>query len=117
MGQPVVWFEVIGSDRASLLRFYEQMFDWKSTDADGAPYSMIDTGAGEGINGGIGEPPPGRQGHVTFYVKVDDPGAALDRAAELGGSKLMGPMDMPDGSTVGLFTDPEGHVIGVHRPA
>jgi uncharacterized protein len=113
MGKPVMWFEVLGKDRAGLLRFYEQLFEWKSTDVDGVPYSMIDTGAGQGINGGIGEPPPGGQSHVTVYVSVDDVGAALEQASALGGDTVMGPMEMPDGTIVGLFTDPEGHVIGV----
>jgi predicted enzyme related to lactoylglutathione lyase len=116
MGQPVVWFEVLGNDRDALVRFYGDLFDWRATPVENWPYSMIDTGAGAGIGGGIGQPPDGSPGHVTFYVQVDDVGSALERVKELGGSPVMGPMGMSDGSTTGLFTDPEGHVIGVHQP-
>jgi uncharacterized glyoxalase superfamily protein PhnB len=48
--------------------------------------------------------------------RIDDVGSKLDRIKELGGSPVMRPMDMPNGSTTGLFTDPEGYVIGVHTP-
>ena len=69
---------------------------------------------GIGIGGGIGTAPEGYQGHVTFYVEVPDVGAALEKAESLGGSRMMGPDEMPEvGITIGLFTDPEGHVIGL----
>jgi uncharacterized protein len=91
MGQPVVWFEVLGNDRDALVRFYGDLFDWRAAPVEGWPYSMIDTGADGGIGGGIGQPPDGAPGHVTFYVKVDDVGSTLERIKELGGSPLMGP--------------------------
>ena len=116
MGQPVVWFEVIGTDRDALLGFYCELFGWRASPVGGWPYSTIDTGAEEGIGGGIGEPTNGVANHVTFYVRVDDVAAALEQVEELGGEPVMGPTDMP-GGTVALFADPEGHVIGLHRPA
>jgi predicted enzyme related to lactoylglutathione lyase len=50
---------------------------------------------------------------VTFYVEVPDVEEALAKAASLGGTRMMGPDDVMPGLTIGLFTDPEGHVIGV----
>ena len=71
---------------------------------------------GIGIGGGIGTAPDGYDGHVTFYVQVSDVGAALEKAEGLGGTRMMGPDEMPEvGITIGLFSDPEGHVIGVVR--
>jgi predicted enzyme related to lactoylglutathione lyase len=71
----------------------------------------------EGIGGGIGSAPEGYQGHVTFYVQVPDVGATLDQAERLGGSRMMGPDEVPGaGIVIGLFSDPEGHVIGVMSP-
>jgi predicted enzyme related to lactoylglutathione lyase len=52
-------------------------------------------------------------GHVTIYVQVPDVEEALVKAEELGGTRMMGPDQPPGGPTIGLFTDPEGHVIGV----
>jgi uncharacterized protein len=111
MGNPTMWFEVAGKDREAMKGFYSQLFEWKLSDMDGMPYSTIDTG-GEGIPGGIGEAPEGDPGHVTFYVQVDDIEASLAKAEQLGGKKLMGPMDIPNGQ-IALFADPEGHRIGL----
>lgn len=77
------------------------------------PYTVVDAG-GKGIQGGIGQTPDGKA-HVTFYVEVDDLEAALGKAEELGGSRVMGPTDIPSGQ-IAMFTDPEGHLIGLMRP-
>jgi predicted enzyme related to lactoylglutathione lyase len=69
---------------------------------------------GVGIGGGIGTGPDGYEGHVTFYVGVDDVEEALAKAESLGGTRVMGPMTMDEPPiTLGQFTDPEGHVIGL----
>ena len=58
--------------------------------------------------------PEGYEGHVTFYVEVDDVEEALKKAESLGGTRMMGPEEIPGvGITIALFTDPEGHVIGL----
>lgn len=111
MGNPTMWFEVAGKDRQGLKDFYSQLFEWQLTDMEAMPYSTIDTG-GEGISGGIGAAQEGSPGHVTFYVRVEDIDAALAKAEGLGGKKVMGPIDIPSGQ-IGLFTDPEGHQIGL----
>jgi predicted enzyme related to lactoylglutathione lyase len=111
MSNPTMWFEVAGKDREAMKAFYSQLFEWKLTDMDAMPYTTIDAG-GEGIPGGIGEAPDGHPGHVTFYVQVDDIEGSLARAEQLGGKKLMGPMDIPSGQ-IAMFTDPEGHEIGL----
>ncbi len=50
---------------------------------------------------------------MTFYVAVPDVEQALAKAESLGGSRMMGPEQVMESLTIGLFTDPEGHVIGV----
>ncbi len=122
MGQPVVHFEVVGKDVDKLRDFYGELFDWKFNTVPGGPtdYSTVsrEDNAGEdgvGIGGGVGSSPDGYDGHVTFYVETDDVGGSLAKAEELGGTRTMGPakpspdMDME----IGLFTDPEGHTIGL----
>jgi predicted enzyme related to lactoylglutathione lyase len=53
-------------------------------------------------------------GHVTFYVEVPDVEEALVKAESLGGTRLMGPDEVPGaGVVIGQFSDPEGHVIGL----
>ena len=112
MGNPVVHFEVIGSDATALQGFYRDAFDWQ-IEAFDENYAMALPGAGGSINGGIGAAPDGGSGHVTFYVEVDDPAATLARIEGLGGRTVTGPMDVPAGPTIALFADPEGHVVGL----
>jgi predicted enzyme related to lactoylglutathione lyase len=114
MGQPVVHFEVQGNDRKALSRFYAQLFGWKTDDVSEMNYTMVETEANGGINGGIGTTPEGAPGGVTFYVDSDDVAGSLKRVDELGGRTVAGPMDMPDGHKWALFADPEGHVVGLY---
>ena len=50
-----------------------------------------------------------------FYVDVEDVQAALDKAVELGGKKVVGPIPIPAG-TFAWFTDPDGNMIGLMKP-
>jgi predicted enzyme related to lactoylglutathione lyase len=50
---------------------------------------------------------------VTFYVEVPDVEAALAKAESLGGSRMMGPDQVPGGPIIGLFTDLDGNTVGV----
>ena len=120
MGQPVVHFEVMGNDAAALQSFYGDLFGWKFNVDNPMNYAMVDPadnppgGSGtSGIAGGIGQMPEGQPGYATFYVDVPDVEAALAKAVSLGGSRLMGPENVMEGLVIGLFTDPEGHIIGV----
>jgi predicted enzyme related to lactoylglutathione lyase len=118
MGQPVVHFEIIGKDADKLRSYYSQLFGWEIDANNPMNYGMVqrdgNTNAqGAGIGGGIGKGPEGYTGHVTFYVEVPDVEAALSKAESLGGSRMMGPEKVADETEIGLFNDPEGHVVGV----
>ena len=65
----------------------------------------------DGYFTGSGQSPDGN-GHVTFYVEVDDPHAALDKIEQLGGKTVV-PVTEMEMVTFALFADPEGHVVGV----
>jgi predicted enzyme related to lactoylglutathione lyase len=110
---PVVHFEVLGRDASALRKFYSEAFGWSLGPVDGPmEYSMVHLKEAGGIDGGIGEAPQG-PGHVTFYVGVDDPQAALDQVERLGGRTVQAPVQVPGGVTFALFADPEGHVVGL----
>ena len=112
MPNPVVFFEVLGRDAEALPKFYGDAFGW-NMESVMPTYSMARPGAERGIEGGVGSAPEGQPGHVTFYVEVDDLDAALEKVKSLGGSTVAEPMDIPDGPSIALFADPEGHVVGL----
>ena len=111
MGSPVIHFEVVGTNGAKLQEFYGGLFDWKISTDNPMNYGIVDNG-GEGINGGIGETDDGK-GHVTFYVQTDDISKSLEKAESLGGTTVMPRTELGDMVTIGLFADPEGHVVGL----
>jgi uncharacterized protein len=114
MGNPVVHFEVVGRDARALESFYKDAFDWRMEEAMPNPYyAMAHPDSEGGINGGIGQAMGDSAGHVTFYVGVPDLEAALSKIEGLGGSTVMGPMDIPEGPSIAMFSDPEGHVVGL----
>jgi hypothetical protein len=120
MGQPVVHFEVMGKDAAALRSFYGDLFGWKIDADNPMNYGMVSpddnppgSSGTSGIGGGIGQMPEGEPGYATFYIDVPDVEASLAKAEGLGGTRLMGPENVMEGLVIGLFTDPEGHVIGL----
>ncbi len=120
MGQPVVHFEIIGTDPAALRGYYGELFGWTFDTSgpvapevsDAGEYGFVEPGAA-GIPGGVG----GGGAHApraVFYVGVPDVEAALRKAESLGGTRRMGPAQAPGtGLIVGHFTDPEGNLVGL----
>ena len=119
MGNPVVHFEVIGTDGEKLQKYYAELFGWEIDANNDMKYGMVSRDSNPaadgnlGIGGGVAGGPPGYAGHVTFYVAVPDVEAALQKAEELGGKRIMGPEKIMGMVELGQFSDPEGHVIGV----
>jgi predicted enzyme related to lactoylglutathione lyase len=110
MGKPVVHFEVVGTDGVKLQKFYGDLFDWKMNTDNPMNYGIVDNG-GNGINGGVGQSPDGN-GHVTWYVQVEDINGCLEQAEKLGGKTVMPRTEM-DMVTMALMSDPEGNTIGL----
>ncbi|MFD7155148.1 VOC family protein [Kribbella sp. NPDC059898] len=117
MTNQVVHFEIIGTDPARLQHYYRDLFGWtyelgdtvsRQVSEPGRYGSVGDAGLYGGVGGGASLRPK-----VLFYVGVDDVGAALARAEELGGTRVFGPDGVPGRLVVGQFTDPEGNLIGV----
>ena len=121
MANPVVHFEVLGKDGPRLQKFFGELFGWKINTDNPMNYGIVNPqdneSPGEGmshIGGGVGQAPEGYDGHVTFYVGVDDVEAALAKAEELGGTRVFGPETMNEPPlTLGQFKDPEGNLIGL----
>ena len=106
--RPVVHWEIEARDADRLREFYAALFNWR-----------IGTGPIMEIPAGIGGPEPGPGGHlrqgersrVNLYIQVRDLRTTLDRAAELGGTIVAEPFDLPGTPTLAAITDPEGNAV------
>ena len=127
MADPVVHFEIIGTNPQRLREYYQALFGWKFatpspvaaevSDADQYGFlDLIQADDGAGIRGGVGGG-ANFAAQAIFYVGVPGVSAALERAEALGGTRLMGPVTSPNGLVVAHFRDPEGTVIGLAGPA
>jgi predicted enzyme related to lactoylglutathione lyase len=122
MGRPVVHFEIIGHDPATLRGYYGELFGWEFdtsgevSDAVSVPtdYGFTDNTSpdGAGIPGGVGGG-TNYPSKTVFYVHVADVEEALQQAERLGGTRVLGPASAPSGLVVGQLTDPEGNLIGL----
>jgi len=111
MGNPVTWFEITGRDGAKLQSFYSELFDWKLDTNNPMNYGVVDTGGA--VGGGIGAAQDGSAGAVTFYVETDDVAGHLKRAEAAGGTIALEETQIMEDTVIGLFTDPEGHLVGL----
>lgn len=109
MANPVVHFEVVGSDGAKLQEFYGELFGWTINADNEMNYGIVDNG-GQGINGGVGESPEGA--HVTWYVQVPSIDDYLKKAEQIGGKTVMARTEM-DMVTMAMVADPEGNIVGL----
>src|SRR5918994_4454840 len=103
MGQPVVHFEIIGRDPATLRRYYGKLFGWTFDTGDASTEAVSEPGnygfvngisTGDGINGGVGGG-DGFEPHVVFYVTVPNGQGALEKAGSPGGERPLGPQSPP----------------------
>jgi uncharacterized protein len=117
-----VHFEIHASDPAKAAAFYSAVFGWKITHLPELTYWLIDTGEGDGINGGIVErrgPKPAEDNPVNAFVcsigisSVDD---YVTRALKAGGTIALPKMTIPGVGYQAYVKDTDGNILGLHQP-
>ncbi|GJM44500.1 MAG: putative glyoxylase CFP32 [Gemmatimonadota bacterium] len=112
------WSEVCTADLAAAKEFYGGLFGWTTKDNTAGPgiYSLLHLG-NEQVGGmyelveqqkEMGVPP-----HWLGYVLVEDVNEATERAQSLGGTVVMGPMDVMEMGRMALLQDPTGAVFAL----
>jgi predicted enzyme related to lactoylglutathione lyase len=113
-----VWDELGTQDVESAEKFYNAVFGW-TTDDMGEEYGGYKIfKAGETRVGGLMKmPDPSIPSMWSPYVAVEGADATVAKAGELGGSTLMGPMDVPNVGRIAVLKDPLGAVFGIMKGA
>jgi uncharacterized protein len=117
------WHELATTDVAAALRFYGGLFGWtKGVSHDmGAMgvYQLFEHG-GAAVGGMCNTQGPSTPPSWLSYVHVADSNRAVAASKAAGGRLLHGPVEVPGGSWIALFLDPQGGAFAVHelpRPA
>ena len=116
MPNPIVHFEIMGSDSAKTQQFYTDLFGWTISSDNPANYGLAITQDDDdpGINGGIGGADQGGGVYVAVYAQVDDPQAYLDKAVSMGAKEIIPVTEVPGMPIlVAMFADPDGNCIGL----
>lgn len=106
--RPVVHWEMRAKEPEVLRSFYGQLFNWEIGDG---PIMRIPAGTGGPQPGPAGHLQQGDRAGVTLYIQVRDLRASMAKAAELGGTVVTDPFDVPGGPTLAGITDPEGNPV------
>ncbi len=110
MGAQIIHVEVVGKDGPKIQEFFSKVFDWNFDTNNPGGYGLVRQGA---MTGGFGATQNGEPGHVTFYVHADDPEGTLRKVEENGGKVIMPLTEVAPETKIALFTDPEGHIVGL----
>ena len=118
MPDPVVHFEICGSDYEKTKTFYSELFGWRPKEWEGGPskYGLVEPAGDRAIGGGLMATDGRFPTFVTFYVQVDDLQKYLDKANELGGKTILPPTPIPGVGASAMFADPDGNMIGLFKP-
>jgi uncharacterized protein len=117
MPNPVVQFQILSQAPDETAQFYSALFGW-TVDAGNPPgYRRINTGLGEGIQGGIWPAPPQAPTFVQLFIALDDVTAAAQKAQDIGAKLLIPPTRLPDGDEIAVLLDPRGMSFGVCKLA
>jgi len=110
------WNELGTKDTAKAKEFYSSLLGWSNEDFDGGAYTIVRVG--DKSNGGI-RPQTEQEANIPPnwlpYFAVADCDSSAAKAAELGGTALVPPMDVPvaDDSRIAVIADPQGAVFGL----
>jgi len=111
----VVWTELLANDDSGAAAFYEAVvgFTARNVERRGGLYTLLSVG---GIDrAGILRNPTDWQPQWLTSFGVEDPAAAAERAAALGGTVLLEPTPEVREGTMALVTDPSGAVLALQK--
>jgi predicted enzyme related to lactoylglutathione lyase len=111
----LIWNELASPDPEASAGFYSALFGWKAEAMEGAdmPYLTLSTADGH-QNGGIRAAASSEPCYWLVYFGADDLDASLAKAADLGGTTLMGPVSMGEGQRIAAVQDPQGAVFALY---
>jgi len=120
-GEPALgefsWHELVAGDLDAAWSFYADLFEWEKTTqmdmGEAGIYQMYGRGGKElgGMMNRSDDMPPPCWG---LYILVSDVHASAELVKKLGGSVVIGPMEVPGGEFILQGIDPQGAAFALH---
>lgn len=116
------YVELVSSDPNGSREFYSNLFGWSFRDEDMGEHGIYTQFLKEGdVVGALYKLMPhqaeaGMPPHWGVYLTVENVADATAKAKELGGSVIMGPMDVDDHGKMCVLADPVGAVFSIWEP-
>jgi hypothetical protein len=110
----LAWNELATKDMDAATNFYTQLFGWSAEPVEGMemPYTTVKNSEGHN-NGGIRPAQGPEPSYWLNYFGVDDFDGGFAKVTDLGGSQLMGPLEIGVGK-IGIVQDPQGAVFALY---
>ena len=108
------WNELYTSDLDAAKDFYGGVFGWEYQAFESSPepyFVVMNQGRSNGGVRGLAE--PGMPPNWLVYFAVEDIDAGVAKASELGGTTMMGPMDIGI-AKIAIVQDPQGAVFALY---
>ncbi len=114
------WHELATTDVEGAARFYGELFGWRKGpghDMGAMGVYQLFEHAGAQVGGMCNVQGPSTPPSWLSYVHVADSNRAVAAVKAAGGRLLHGPMEVPGGSWIALFMDPQGGAFAVQEMA
>jgi hypothetical protein len=113
----LIWNELLTDNGEAAYAFYDEVLGLtaEKSDMGGSPYILFKLGD-EMVAGSMAPPMEGIPNHWHVYFAVESIEPALDKARQLGGKVLNGPMATPIGP-MATISDPQGAVFSLFEPS
>jgi predicted enzyme related to lactoylglutathione lyase len=103
-------FEIPADNVTALKEFYEKLFGWKITKAEGPfEYCLIETG---GVGGGMRKR-DSQDDRINIHIKVESVDEYSKKITKLGGKVLVPKQSVPGFGFVAFVSDPQGNAFGI----
>ena len=108
-----VWHELMTTDIAAAVKYYQQAIGWKTQPFEHDP-SYLMWVAKSGPLGGVMQLAAGAVPYWLPYVGTPDIEATVNSATKLGGTVVVPVTNLPHGGRYAVLTDPQGANFGVY---
>jgi len=118
----MIWCELMTPDPDGARAFHSAIFGWEFSRHDMGEYGeyWIANRDGAGVAGLMRLPDEataaGARAHWLPYAQVADVDRSAARAAELGGTVMVPPADIPEVGRFAVLRDPTGAMLAIMRP-